>query len=104
MHVRRVQEAIDDRFADLIDLSDLQRLPEEKRPDAFLSRGLAALAVAAEHEFTDKATALTVIDGQGLDAIAVEPRSDRTRISLVQSKWSHQGKAKFTEDDARAMV
>lgn len=107
VQVRRVEEAIDERFADLIDLSDQKRLNEEKLRDAFLSRGLAALAVTTEHEFSDNDAALTVIDGQddqGLDAIAVGPRSAQTRITLVQSKWNHQGKAKFTEDDARAML
>ena len=45
LHVGYVRKAIVDRFTGLIDMSDQARLPEAQRHQAFLSRGLAALAV-----------------------------------------------------------
>ncbi|MFE2458641.1 AIPR family protein [Streptomyces sp. NPDC059402] len=108
VHVRYVQRALEQRFTGLISTDDLPRqLDADKRHDAFLSRGLAALAVQVEHKRENAEAALAVFDGQddrGLDAIAVEPRSEHARITLVQAKWNHRGKAKFDESDAHKLL
>ena len=108
VQVRYVRKALEHRFTGLISTDDLPRqLQDDKRHDAFLSRGLAALAVQMEHKRENVEAALAVFDGQddrGLDAIAVEPRAEHPRITLVQAKWSHRGKAKFDESDAHKLL
>lgn len=107
LHVGYVRKAIEERFTGLIDITDQARFSDEKRHQAFLSRGLAALAVQIEHPCSDRAAALSVFDGQddrGLDSIAVELRSAQPRICLVQAKWSDQGKGGFGEAEVHKMI
>ncbi|NEE14650.1 hypothetical protein G3M58_50305, partial [Streptomyces sp. SID7499] len=97
-----VRKAIEERFTGLIDMTDKARAQEPKQREAFLSRGLAALAVQIEHPCPDRVAALSVFDGEddrGLDSIAVEVRSPQPRICLVQAKWSEQGKGGFGESE-----
>ena len=107
LHVGYVRKAIVDRFTGLIDMSDQARLPEAQRHQAFLSRGLAALAVQVEHPCNDHAAAFSVFDGQddrGLDSIAVELRSSQPRIYLTQAKWSDKGNGAFGEAEVHKMI
>lgn len=107
LHVGYVRKAIVDRFTDLIDMSDQARLPDAQRHQAFLSRGLAALAVQIEHPCSDRAAAVSVFDGQddrGLDSVAVELRSSQPRICLTQAKWSDKGNGAFGEAEVHKMV
>ncbi|GAA1187905.1 AIPR family protein [Streptomyces rhizosphaericus] len=106
LHVGYVRKAIEDRFVDLVDKSDLVHAPPETADQKLLSRGLAALAVQIEHPCSDRVAALRVFDGeddQGLDAIAVEVDVNQSRICLVQAKWSDGNKGKFTEADVHKM-
>ncbi|MBL1067923.1 AIPR family protein [Streptomyces sp. 7-21] len=101
-----VRKAIEERFDGLIDMSDQARLSQESRHQAFLSRGLAALATQIEHPCSDRVAASRVFDGQddqGLDAIAVEVSTVRSRIRLVQAKWSDQNKGAFGEAEVHKM-
>ncbi|MEV0701820.1 AIPR family protein [Saccharopolyspora sp. NPDC050389] len=107
VQVRHVRKVLDERFTDLIDLTDQRWPTEQHREDARLSRSLAALAAQIEHPCSGAVAAQAVFDGQddrGLDAIAIELRSAQPRISLVQAKWNHQGKAKFSEGDVHKML
>ncbi|MEV7120573.1 AIPR family protein [Kitasatospora griseola] len=106
LHVGYVRKAIEERFIDLVDRSDLGRFSDAKRHQALLSRGLAALAVQMEQPCSDRVAALRVFDGQddqGLDSIAVEVGGAQSRICLVQAKWSDENKGRFGEDDVHKM-
>ncbi|MFC6066565.1 AIPR family protein [Streptomyces ochraceiscleroticus] len=106
LHVRYVRKAIEDRFTDLIDMKDKAKVAEKDYVQAFLSRGLAALAVQIEHPCSDRIAATRIFDGdddRGLDAIAVEVRSAQPRICLVQAKWSDNMKGGFGETEADRM-
>ncbi|MFF4452984.1 AIPR family protein [Streptomyces goshikiensis] len=106
LHVGYVRKAIEDRFSGLIDMSDQARLSEASRHQAFLSRGLAALAAQIEHPCSDRVAAARVFDGQddqGLDSIAVDLAATRSRICLVQAKWSDQNKGGFGEAEVHKM-
>ncbi|ESU51804.1 AIPR family protein [Streptomyces filamentosus] len=106
LHVGYVRKAIEDRFAGLIDMSDQARLLGDKLHQAFLSRGLAALAAQIEHPCSDRVAATRVFDGQddqGLDSIAVDLGTTRSRICLVQAKWSDQNRGGFGEAEVHKM-
>ncbi|WP_261802022.1 AIPR family protein [Streptomyces sp. ISID311] len=105
--VRPVRRMLEDRFGELIDLSDVQSQPEHKRHEHFLTRALAAMAVQMEHQLSDVDCARAVFDGgddRGLDAIAIDRRPQPARICLVQAKWSENGKGKFGEAEVHKMV
>jgi hypothetical protein len=107
VQARYVRKAIELRFDGLIDMTDQAHLSNENRHQAFLSRGLAALATQIEHPCSDSAAALTVVDGQddrGLDAIAIDVRPTQPRICLVQAKWSDNAKATFGENEVHKMI
>jgi len=107
VQVRYVRKAIEQRFGDLIDMSDQQHVADEKRHQVLLSRGLAALAAQIEHPCSDLAAAQTVFDGQddrGLDAVVVDVRPAQPRICLVQAKWSDNAKAGFGENEVHKMI
>ncbi|MFB7666693.1 AIPR family protein [Kitasatospora sp. NPDC056138] len=106
LHVRYVRKAIEDRFTDLIDMKDKAKVAEKDHVQAFLSRGLAALAVQIEHPCSDRIAATRIFDGdddRGLDAIAVEVRAPQPRICLVQAKWSDNLKGGFGETEVDRM-
>jgi hypothetical protein len=101
LHIEYVRSAIDERYTDLLDLSDLPNSTMQSRHQAFLSRGLAALAVQSEHQVGPRAAAACVFDGaddRGLDAVSVELRTPQPRICVVQAKWSDLGKGGFDEE------
>lgn len=103
----QVRKGIEDRFTGLIDMSDQNGKPDQKL-DAFLSRGLAALAVQIQRACGNAEAARSVFDGtddHGLDAIAVDVREDAARIVLVQAKWSSRGRpASFGEAEVHKML
>ena len=102
LHIEYVRNAIDERYTGLLDLSDLPKSTSaQSRRQAFLSRGLAALAVQNEHHIGPRAAAACVFDGaddRGLDAMSVELSTPQPRICLVQAKWSDAGKGGFDEE------
>lgn len=107
VQVRYIRKVLNERFTDLIDLTDQRWPPESHREDARLSRSLAALATQIEHPCSDASAAQAVFDGQddrGIDALGIELRSTQPRISLVQAKWNHNGAAKFGKDEVRNML
>lgn len=107
VQVRFVRKALEDRFTDLIDMSDQHQLGEASRHQAFLSRGLAALAAQIEHPCSDSVAVRSVFDGKddrGLDAIAVDADGMQPRITLIQAKWSDKGKGGFGEAEVHKML
>jgi len=102
LHIEYVRNAIDERYADLLDLSDARKsISAPERRQAFLSRGLAAISVQIEHQIGPRAAAACVFDGEddrGLDAMSVDLGTVRPRICLVQAKWSDAGKGTFDEE------
>ncbi|GAA0516711.1 hypothetical protein Ade02nite_25100 [Paractinoplanes deccanensis] len=107
VQVRFVQKAIDERFSDVIDLSDKQGLPEAKRREHFLTRGLAALARQIEQPCTNLVAAESVFDGaddKGIDAISVDRTLGTPRIRLYQAKWSDRAKAGFGEAEVHKLI
>lgn len=102
LHIEYVRNAIDERYTGLLDLSDLPKsTSEQSRRQAFLSRGIAALAVQNEHQVGPRAAAACVFDGaddRGIDAMSVELTAPQPRICLVQAKWSDAGKGGFDEE------
>ncbi|MEV6045996.1 MULTISPECIES: AIPR family protein [Streptomyces] len=106
LQVRQLATTLTDQFSKFVDISDLDRKPEDIRRQSFLSRALAALAV---HELTGldlERSSLCVIDGfddEGIDAVAVDTDGDFPRIWLVQAKWSNKGNATFDSDAFRAL-
>lgn len=104
LHVRHVREALEREYRGLIDLSDLERLPDKHKTQAFLSRALAALAVQYLTGCDTAQAAASVIDGfddGGFDAVVVG--DVLPRLWLVQAKWSDQGKAGLTLGDPGKM-
>lgn len=102
LHIEYIRNAIDERYTGLLDLSDLPKsTSDQNRRQAFLSRGIAALAVQNEHQVGPRAAAACVFDGaddRGVDAISVELSTPQPRICLVQAKWSDAGKGGFDEE------
>ncbi|MEV0010597.1 AIPR family protein [Streptomyces sp. NPDC047973] len=96
--VRQTERAFDETYTGLIDMSDFGNRPPEQTRTAFRSRALAAHAVRIVTGWSLEQAADCVIDGgqdQGIDAIAIDEA--RSRIYLVQSKWSPEGTAKADE-------
>jgi hypothetical protein len=99
--IRQIRNVLDQEFASLIDMSDYERKQPEERQKALYSRSLAALAVRGLTGLDNEEAAKCLIDGRddhGIDAIAVSETS--SRIWLVQSKWSGQGRASLNQGEA----
>src|SRR6202007_3079063 len=92
IQVGHIQNNCRARFASLIDMSDVTATDPEQRDNQFLSRALAAFAVAAAAKTDDVSAAQSVVDeyqDDGIDAFFF----DRTEhiAYLVQSKWMKDG-------------
>ncbi|GAB3110001.1 hypothetical protein GCM10027160_09680 [Streptomyces calidiresistens] len=93
--VRQVATALEKTYAGLLELGDIEGLPEHEYRPRMLSRALTAQAVRIATGFSPAEAAATVIDGhadQGIDAIAVVD-GPKPHVYLVQGKWSPTGKA-----------
>lgn len=99
--LRQIRHVLDQDFSHLIDMTDHKRKNPEERQKALRSRSLAALVVRGLVGLSNEEAARCVIDGRndyGIDAIAVSEES--SKIWLVQSKWSGQGRASLNQGDA----
>ncbi|MEV5140881.1 AIPR family protein [Streptomyces syringium] len=93
--VRQVGNALEKIYGDLLELGDLDGMPEGQRKPRLISRALTAQAVRMVTGFSPAEAAATVIDGhadQGIDAIAVVA-GPNPHVYLVQGKWSPEGRA-----------
>ncbi|MFF0550917.1 AIPR family protein [Streptomyces sp. NPDC004311] len=98
--VRQVGNGLKQLYGELLDVSDLDGMPDTEREPRLLSRALTAQAVRIVTGFNPEDAAATVIDGhadQGIDAIAVVD-GPSPHVYLVQGKWSKDGKAKGERD------
>jgi len=92
IQVGHIQKNCQSRFASLIDMTDVVTKNADEREIKFLSRALAAFAVAAAAKTDDVSAAQSVVDeyhDDGIDAFYF----DRTEhiAYLVQSKWIKDG-------------
>jgi hypothetical protein len=94
LHIGHIKAALIKRFDGLIDLSDQPNAKDQDRENFFLTRSLAAFAVAELAQTDAKIAAKAVVDGSrdnGIDAFYFDA-TERV-CYLVQSKWIHDGKA-----------
>ncbi|MFF7054198.1 AIPR family protein [Streptomyces griseorubiginosus] len=99
--VTRLRRKLIERFRPFGITDDVAGHSDEEQ--MFLSRAVAALAIAMETGRTDEEAARAVTDGsgdEGIDAVAVEGRE----IIVVQSKWNNRGNAGFKQSDVAAVV
>jgi hypothetical protein len=92
LHVRQIRATLEKLFRPFIDTTDLASHPAEEQTRAFLSRALAAMALAYIAGLTPKDAADAVTDASqdnGIDAVAYHQK-DRV-VYLVQSKWHRDG-------------
>jgi hypothetical protein len=90
--IGRIARAIETKFDGLIDMSTWASRSPSEIHTAFLSRGLAALAINRLAGVDVQTAANAVTDGKddgGIDAIYFDHATDA--ILLVQSKWSKEG-------------
>jgi len=86
----RITTVLEGQFTNLIDMSDFDSRPTQKRT-CFLQRALAALAIKNICKVDAKTAGRSITDGfgdNGIDALFFDSRSDT--LFLVQSKWSEQ--------------
>jgi hypothetical protein len=106
VHIGRIRTALKQRFEHLIDLGDVsQNVSGEQRENAFLTRSLAAFAIAEHADTDDRIAAAAVVDGfkdNGIDGFYFD---NKERICyLVQSKWSHNGKNSIEVGDIHKVI
>src|SRR5438876_12441349 len=93
IQVGHIKSACEKRFTGLVDLSDLQpSLSQDERDNNFLTRALAAFAIAELAKTDDKLAADAVVDefhDDGIDAFYFD-RAEHV-CYLVQSKWRKTG-------------
>lgn len=103
LQVRHMRDAIIDEFGDRIDLSDVRERPEEEQRKSLLSRALAAFTARHIVGCSADEAADSITDGyndQGIDAVVVD--ESKSRLWLIQSKWSDDGKASLNQAAAGA--
>lgn len=92
IHVNHIQSNCRSRFSSTIDMSDVTTTDPGERDDKFLSRSLAAFAIAATAKVDDNIAAQSVVDeyhDDGIDAFLYDPNEHVAY--LVQSKWAKNG-------------
>jgi hypothetical protein len=92
IQVNHIRSNCKTRFSTLVDISDITTIDPEEKEANFLSRALAAFAIAATAKIDDALAAQSVVDefkDDGIDAFFF----DRTEhiAYLVQSKWVKDG-------------
>lgn len=99
LHVNQIAGALHKVFDGLIDLTDAPAKPDE-REKCFLTRALAAFAVAQLAGITPSDAAKAVTDGSGdngIDALHYDLPSKT--MYVVQSKWHGDGNGSFDRAD-----
>ncbi len=89
IHVRHIRAAIEKRFRDLIDLTDVSASQTE---DQLLTRGLSAFVIAELSRAADPLVAKSIVDeghDGGIDALYFD--APEHVCYLVQSKWIKSG-------------
>ncbi len=105
LHVNQIRGFLNRTYRGLIDLTDVQHLQEHDRDAVFLTRALAAFAMAHLAGLDPAEAATTVTDGSGdngVDALHYN-RNGRT-LYVVQSKWFGSGRGSFDVADTGKLV
>lgn len=92
IHIRHIRRTLEDQFTAHVDVSDWDGRPDDQREAAFLSRALAAFALAELAEVDPATAAAAITDGggdNGLDGILFD--RDNRHLLIVQSKWDDDG-------------
>lgn len=99
LHVTQIKNKFIEYFDQKIDISDYDGRPEDQRVNAFCSRGLAAYAIAILTGKSYEIAAIAVTDegnDGGIDAIYFD--EDERILSVVQAKWSDEGRAQIDQE------
>ena len=94
IQVKHIESNCRSRFVTLIDTGDLHSLAAEDKDTNFLTRALAAFAIASAAKIDDTLAAASVVDeakDDGIDAFYYD-RVEHV-CYLAQSKWSKNGNA-----------
>ena len=105
VQVRQIKDYLNSNFAGLIDMSDWDGKPEDQRVKAFLSRGVAALALMHLAGITRELAAAAIVDGyddNGIDAIFFD--SAERLLYVLQSKWEENGTGSVELGDAQKFI
>jgi hypothetical protein len=92
LHVRQIKANLERTFRPVIDTSDVASRSSDEQQNSFLTRALAAMALAYIGNITPNDAAGAVTDGgqdNGLDAVLYHQKN--RIVYLVQSKWRHDG-------------
>lgn len=105
--VVRIRNFLRRTYDGFIDMSDVPKSAKsDTRDQIFLSRALAALAVADSLGLPPDKAAASVIDGDkdwGIDSLGVDERGKVPHLLLNQSKWSDKAKGRFGHDEVDAL-
>lgn len=100
LYIRQIRTTLERTFGGKIDLSDVLGRSPSERHNAFLTRALAAYALAYLAEISEDTAIKALTDGyddNGIDALYYHEHQDT--LYLVQSKWHHSGKGSLTRAD-----
>ena len=92
LHVNHIKAKCNQRFSELIDMSDVITGNQQEKETKFLSRALAAFALAAAAKVDDSIAAQSLVDeyhDDGIDAFFFD--RDEHVAYIVQSKWIKSG-------------
>ena len=106
LHVKQIEGYIESNLSSFIDMSDYaSHKDKNERKKAFLSRGLAVLAVASLTKRDMADISNFIVDGQkdgGLDVIYFD--ASNSQLYLVQSKWHGDGHGTIEKGDMSLFV
>ena len=104
LHVQQIKGFLSRTFFGKIDLTDVDRAQQDQRDSAFLTRGLAALAIMHLVDVDADTAAQSVTDGQndnGIDAVLYDKAEKM--LLIVQSKWHSDGRGSIERGDAQKL-
>lgn len=106
LHVKQIEGYIESNLSPYIDMSDYDSHKDKsEKKKAFLSRGLAVLAVALLTKQDVADISKSIVDGQkdgGLDIIYFD--APNSQLYLVQSKWHGDGHGTIDKGDMSLFV
>lgn len=105
LHIKQIESHLKQVFRDLVDLSDYAKKNAVDRDMAFLTRSLAAFALANCCDLDAKTAASCITDGgqdNGIDAIHFD--ENEKILYLVQSKWKQDGRGSLERGDGQKFI
>lgn len=105
IHIQRITSAIENIFADKIDMSDYAEKSEDETNRAFLSRALAAYAIMTLSGCSPELASRGITDGfddNGIDAVFFN--KDKNLLFVVQSRWIASGNGSIDQGTCKKFV